>query len=195
MIRIVDIILVLIGIIVLMPFFIIIGLTVLISSRGGVFYLQSRVGRFGKDFTLFKFRSMAVGADKKGLLTVGNNDTRITSVGKFLRKYKLDELPQLVNVLFGQMSIVGPRPEVRKYVDLYDENQMKVLNVRPGITDYASVYYKNENALLALSDKPEELYINQILPDKINLNMRFINNPTLANYFKIIGLTIKEFFC
>jgi len=195
MIRVIDIILVLIGIIVIMPFFIIIGLLVLISSRGGIFYLQTRVGRYGKDFTLLKFRSMTVGSDKKGLLTVGNNDARITSVGKFLRKYKLDELPQLINVLFGQMSIVGPRPEVRKYVDLYDENQLKVLNVRPGITDYASVYYKNESALLALSHEPEELYINEILPAKINLNMKFIDEPSVQNYFKIIGLTIKEIFC
>lgn len=133
---------------------------------------------------------MRVGADKGSLITIGD-DNRITKSGKFIRKYKLDELPQLFNVLKGDMSLVGPRPEVAKYVNLYTKEQRKVLDVRPGITDYASIAYADENHILELSDNPEKTYIEQIMPDKIKLNMQYINNHTVKEYFKIIFLTLK----
>jgi lipopolysaccharide/colanic/teichoic acid biosynthesis glycosyltransferase len=132
---------------------------------------------------------MRVGADKKGLLTVGDRDPRVTRSGFFLRKYKLDELPQLVNVFVGQMSVVGPRPEVRRYVDLYNENQKRILNVKPGITDYASLYYIDENEILAQSSDPENTYIQEIMPAKIELNFKYIDNQSIKEYFKIIFLT------
>ena len=144
------------------------------------------------DFKLFKFRTMVPGADSKGLLTVGGRDPRITPLGYFLRKYKFDELPQLLNVLKGDMSFVGPRPEVRKYVDLYSTEQKRVLEVRPGITDEASLQYFNENELLASSANPEELYIKEIMPAKIKLNMGYINNPSLTHYFRIIIKTLLK---
>lgn len=135
---------------------------------------------------------MFINSDKKGLITVGNNDVRITKVGKFIRRYKLDELPQLINVLIGTMSIVGPRPEVEKYVFKYTDEQKKVLSVKPGITDYASIVYKNENRELSEQKNPEQYYIMHIIPKKIELNNIFIQEPTLINYFKIILLTLKE---
>lgn len=148
-----------------------------------------RVGRYGKDFYVYKFRSMRVGADKQGLITVGGRDPRITRIGYFIRKYKLDELPQLFNVLKGDMSLVGPRPEVRKYVDLYTEEQRKVLSVRPGITDYASIEYVDENTILGQADDADKAYVELIMPDKIRYNMKYINNRSLKEYFKIIFLT------
>ena len=135
---------------------------------------------------------MRVGSDKKGLLTVGGRDNRITKTGYFIRKYKLDELPQLINVFIGDMSLVGPRPEVRKYVDLYNSEQLKVLSVKPGITDYASIQYSNENELLAKSQDPEMTYIEEIMPDKLNLNMRYINESGVFTDVKIIVKTIKK---
>ncbi len=129
-------------------------------------------------------------SDKLGLLTVGGRDPRITNIGFHLRKYKIDELPQLINVLIGDMSLVGPRPEVKKYVDLYDQEQLKVLTVRPGITDDASVFFKNENEMLANSTDPERTYIREIIPHKILLNQNFIENPSVINYFRIIIKTI-----
>lgn len=154
--------------------------------------MQKRVGRNNKDFTIYKFRTMKTGSDKKGLLTVGGRDSRITSVGYFLRKYKLDELPQLFNVLFGDMSLVGPRPEVRKYVDLYNEEQKKILLVKPGITDYASLEYFSENELLGKSSNPEETYIKEIMPAKLELNKRYISEAGLITDLKIIGRTLKK---
>lgn len=154
--------------------------------------MQKRVGKGGEDFSLVKFRTMKTNSDKKGLLTVGSRDARITKVGYFLRKYKIDELPQLINVLNGTMSLVGPRPEVRKYVELYNENQKSILNVKPGITDYASIEYFNENDLLAKSDNPEQTYINEVMPAKIELNKKYIDNPTIVADFKIILLTLKK---
>ena len=154
--------------------------------------MQTRVGLNNKDFKLFKFRSMAVGSDKKGLLTVGENDSRITKVGIFIRKYKLDEFAQLLNVLKGDMSLVGPRPEVRKYVELYNEQQLMVLSIKPGITDYASIEYSNENEVLAKSDNPEKTYIDEVMPHKLELNMKFISNASITNYLRIIFLTIKK---
>jgi lipopolysaccharide/colanic/teichoic acid biosynthesis glycosyltransferase len=133
---------------------------------------------------------MRTDADKAGLLTVGGSDSRITRAGLFIRKYKLDELPQLINVLLGEMSLVGPRPEVRKYTDMYTEDQKLVLNVRPGITDWASIEFRNENEILGKSDNPEKTYIEQIMPIKIELNNRFIQHPSLGHYFKIIFKTI-----
>ncbi|MFY9311417.1 MAG: sugar transferase [Bacteroidia bacterium] len=191
--RLFDIILSIIGLIILAPFFIIIALLIVLDSRGGVFYRQVRVGLNGKDFYLFKFRSMRTDADKKGLLiTVGGRDSRITRMGYFIRKYKVDELPQLINVLFGDMSLVGPRPEVRRYVDMYNEEQKKVLTVKPGITDYASIEYSNENELLGKAADPEKVYIEEIMPAKLRLNLRYIAEQGLATDLKIIFKTIAK---
>ena len=178
------------GIIILSPLLIFIGLWVGLSSKGGVFYKQIRVGRNNKDFKLYKFRSMRVNSDKQGLLTVGSKDSRITKAGYFIRKYKIDELPQLFNVLKGDMSFVGPRPEVRRYVDLYSKEQMKVLSVRPGITDPASIKYRNENDILSSASNPEEYYIQHIMPDKLKINIDYINKRTFVKDIKIIFQTI-----
>jgi lipopolysaccharide/colanic/teichoic acid biosynthesis glycosyltransferase len=189
-----DIICSLLGIIILSPFLILISLLVLFGSTGGIFYIQTRVGKNGKDFFLFKFRTMHTGSDKKGLLTVGARDSRITRTGFFLRKYKLDELPQLFNVLFGSMSLVGPRPEVRKYVEIYNDEQKKVLGVKPGITDYASIEYVNENEILAKSENPEETYIREIMPDKLQLNLKYIREKSFLTDLKIIFRTLTKIF-
>lgn len=190
--RLFDILFAGIGLVVLSPLLTVLYLLVCIESPGGGFYRQKRVGKNGKDFWLYKFRSMRKGADKKGLITVGGHDSRITHTGYFIRKYKLDELPQLFNVLRGDMSLVGPRPEVRKYVDMYTSEQRKVLNVRPGITDYASIEYADENIILGQSANPDKTYIEQIMPDKIRLNMKYIANHSIGEYFKIIFLTFKK---
>lgn len=192
--RLFDIIASLIGIIILCPIFFLIFLAVALNSGFPVFYLQTRVGKGNIDFKLFKFRTMFTDADKKGLLTVGGRDPRITPVGYFLRKYKLDELPQLFNVLFGSMSLVGPRPEVRKYVDMYNDEQKKVLSVQPGITDYASLDYINENDLLAKSQNPEETYIKEVMPAKLQLNLKYIQEAGLATDLKLIFKTIGKIF-
>lgn len=192
MIRFFDFILSLVGLVVLAPIFIVLAIWIKIDSKGPVFYKQVRVGQNGIDFGLFKFRSMVVDADKKGLITVGGRDPRITRSGYFIRKYKLDELPQLINVLVGDMSLVGPRPEVRKYVELYDDDQNKVLSVKPGITDYASIEYMDENEILGKSTDPEKTYIEEIMPEKIKHNMKYIKNRSLMEYFKIIFLTVLK---
>lgn len=192
--RVIDIFASAFMLILLFPFGLVIALFIACDSRGGVFYRQSRVGRNNRDFTLYKFRTMRTDADRLGLLTVGARDSRITRVGYYLRKYKIDELPQLLNILVGDMSFVGPRPEVRKYVDLYNDEQKKVLSVRPGLTDYASIAYINENEILEKADDKEQTYINEIMPEKIKLNMKFIQNSSLCQYFKIIFLTIKSIF-
>lgn len=188
--RIIDIIASGCGLLVLSPIFLILAIWIKLDSKGPVFYRQIRVGKNGKDFRIFKFRSMVIHADKGSLITVGGRDPRVTRSGYYIRKYKLDELAQLINVFIGDMSIVGPRPEVRKYVDLYTEDQMKVLKVRPGITDYASIEYMDENVLLEKSSDPDKTYIKEIMPAKIELNMRYINNPSLFEYFKLIFLTL-----
>lgn len=190
MLRFLDTLFSFVGLIVLSPILLILCLWVKFDSAGPIFYIQKRVGLNGRDFNLFKFRSMRVNADKLGLLTVGGRDPRITNSGYIIRKYKLDELPQLFNVLKGEMSLVGPRPEVRKYVDLYTSDQRQVLQVRPGITDEASIKYKNENDLLATSDNPEKTYIEEIMPAKLELNKKFIQNRSMVNYFSIILRTI-----
>jgi len=173
-------------------FFLIIALLIKLGSKGPVFYMQTRVGLNSRDFKIFKFRTMQMNADKAGLLTVGGRDPRVTPIGYFLRKYKLDELPQLLNVLFGSMSLVGPRPEVRKYVDLYNVEQQKVLSVKPGITDYASIEYSEENELLAKSNDPERTYIDEIMPAKLLLNQKYIAEKSLTTDIKIIWLTFKK---
>jgi lipopolysaccharide/colanic/teichoic acid biosynthesis glycosyltransferase len=192
MIRFFDLLFSLVGLVLLSPLLIIVYLFIILESRGSGFYTQQRVGLNGIDFKLFKFRSMAVGSDKKGLITIGGNDTRITNIGLFIRKFKIDELPQLFNVLVGDMSIVGPRPEVRKYVDLYTKGQRKVLNVKPGITDYASIEYVNENEILGKADDPHKMYIEEIMPAKIKLNIKYIENKSLKEYFNIIFLTFLK---
>lgn len=180
------------GILFLIPFFVIISLIQIISSGLPIFYFQTRVGKNNIDFKLFKFRTMNLNADKHGLLTVGGRDPRVTKLGYYLRKYKLDELPQLFNVLFGTMSLVGPRPEVRKYVDMYNALQLNVLFVKPGITDYASLEFINENELLALSIEPEKTYINDIMPKKLALNLKYIKNQNIMVDLKIITQTILK---
>lgn len=188
--RLFDIVCSFLGLVFLSWLFVIVSLWVGLSSKGGVFYRQRRVGRFGKDFTLWKFRSMRVNSDTKGLLTVGGRDSRITSAGVFIRKYKLDELPQLFNVLKGDMSFVGPRPEVRKYVDLYTEEQMRVLSVRPGITSPASIKYRNENDILAQEDAPEKYYIDVIMQDKLAIELDYIDHQSMITDIKLIFQTI-----
>lgn len=178
------------GLIVLSPLFIILAIWIKLDSKGPIFYKQSRVGQYNKDFLLYKFRSMRVGSDKKGLITVGNRDPRITRSGYFIRKYKLDEFPQLINVLIGDMSLVGPRPEVRKYVDLYTEEQMHVLDVKPGITDLASIRYRNENEILENAENPDEYYINVVMQDKLKINLEYISNHS---FWYDIALIFKTF--
>lgn len=192
MIRLFDILFSTIGLLVLSPLFLIIYILIIIESKGGGFYSQTRVGKNGIPFAIYKFRSMRTDSDKHGLITVGGRDPRITRIGYYIRKYKIDELPQLWNVLVGDMSLVGPRPEVQKYVDLYTEEQRKVLSVRPGITDYASIEYVDENILLAKSDDPDKTYVEVVMPAKIILNMKYINNKSLKEYFKIIFLTLAK---
>jgi len=189
MIRILDIVFALVGIIILFPLMVIIYILVIMESRGGGFFIQNRVGKNGIDFKLLKFRSMRMGSEKKGLITVGKKDRRLTKVGSFIRKFKLDELPQLFNVLKGDMSLVGPRPEVRKYIELYSPQQLMVLSVRPGITDYASIEYVDENSILGSAIDPEKVYIEEIIPEKIRLNMKYIRNQSIQEYFHIIFLT------
>ena len=174
------------------PFGVIISLSILITSKGGVFYIQERIGKKLKPFGLLKFRTMVIGSDSKGALTVGTNDIRITTIGRLLRKFKLDEFPQFINVLLGHMSIVGPRPEVKEYVDLYNEEQLEVLNVKPGITDIASLEYFNENELLGRSSDPQKTYIEEVLPAKIELNKQYLRNPSLLSDIKIMWRTFLK---
>lgn len=189
--RIFDIIASGLGILLLCPLFIAIALWIKLDSKGPILYKQQRVGRNNKDFTLYKFRSMRIGADRCGLITVGERDPRVTYSGYLIRKYKLDELPQLINVFLGDMSLVGPRPEVRKYVELYSKEQMNVLSVRPGITDMASVLYRNENELLGRVEDPEQYYREVIMKDKLNINLDYIRQCSFLYDMKLILLTIK----
>jgi lipopolysaccharide/colanic/teichoic acid biosynthesis glycosyltransferase len=163
-----------------------------LESKGGIFYRQERIGLNGKPFLILKFRSMRKNADKMGKLTVGMRDSRITRSGYFLRKYKLDEFPQFVNVLMGQMSVVGPRPEVKEYVDLYTEDQKEILQVKPGITDLASIEYFNENELLGNSEDPYKTYIEVIMPMKIEMNKKYLDNPSLKTDLSIMWQTFRK---
>jgi len=194
MIRFFDILFSSLGLIILSPLFLILAVWIKLDSKGPIFYKQLRVGKNDRDFYLLKFRTMVVDADKNGLITVGERDPRVTRAGYFFRKYKLDELPQLVNVLQGNMSLVGPRPEVRKYVEMYTPEQRKVLSVKPGLTDYASILYIDENKVLAKSDDPERTYIDIIIPEKIRYNIKYIEHQSVKEYFKIIFLTISRIF-
>ncbi len=192
MIRFFDILFSLLGLIILFPVFLLIAIAIKFESKGPIFYLQERVGKDSKVFKLYKFRSMYVNSDRLGLITIGSNDNRITRTGRFIRKFKLDELPQLINVLIGSMSIVGPRPEVLKYVNLYTENQTKVLSIKPGITDFASIYFKDENDILSTQNDPENYYIKRLIPQKIRLNKIYINNYNVKTYFLIIFRTLSS---
>jgi len=190
--RIFDVVFAILCLVLFSPLLILIAILIKLDSKGPVIFKQIRVGRNMKDFHLAKFRTMYVTQGSNSLLTIGNRDNRITRIGYWLRKYKLDELPQLLNVLKGQMSFVGPRPEVRKYVNLYNEEQRYVLSVKPGITDWASVEFCNENELLKHAEDPETYYIERIIPAKIKQNMRYINHNDILTDFKIIWLTINR---
>ena len=189
--RIFDIVASGIGLILLSPLFVILAIWSKCDSIGPVFYKQVRVGRNNMDFQLFKFRSMRVGSDKKGLITVGGHDPRITRSGYYIRKYKLDEFPQLINVFKGDMSLVGPRPEVRKYVDMYTEEQMHVLDVRPGITDLASIRYRNENELLERVNDPDKYYVEVIMPDKLRINLEYVARHSFTFDIRLIFQTFR----
>ena len=189
--RIFDIVASGIGLILLSPLFVILAIWIKCDSIGPVFYKQVRVGRNNMDFQLFKFRSMRVGSDKKGLITVGGHDPRITRSGYYIRKYKLDEFPQLINVFKGDMSLVGPRPEVRKYVDMYTEEQMHVLDVRPGITDFASIRYRNENELLERVNDPDKYYVEVIMPDKLRINLEYVARHSFTFDIRLIFQTFR----
>lgn len=188
--RILDIVFSSFGIILFSPIFLLISFLIVIDSKGGVLYYQTRVGKDNVDFNLLKFRTMKIDSDSNGLLTLGNRDHRITRIGYYLRKTKIDEFPQLINIIKGEMSIVGPRPEVRKYVNMYNETQKKVLSIRPGLTDYASLAYINESELLAAENDPESFYILKVMPHKIELNLHYIQNNTILKDFKIILKTL-----
>lgn len=178
------------GLVVLSPLFLILAIWIKLDSKGPVFYRQVRVGRGNKDFRIFKFRSMRVGADKGSLVTIGGHDPRITRSGYFIRKFKFDELPQLINVFVGDMSLVGPRPEVRHYVDYYTPEQMHVLDVRPGITDPASIKFRNENELMEKAEDPEKYYIEVIMQEKIRLYLEYVEKQ---GFFYDLGLILKTF--
>jgi lipopolysaccharide/colanic/teichoic acid biosynthesis glycosyltransferase len=192
--RLFDIIFSLIILLMVLIPFVIVALAITFDSKGGVFFHQVRVGKNGVHFRLHKFRTMRPATESLGQLTVGNRDPRITSIGFFLRKYKLDELPQLFNILKGEMSVVGPRPEVPKYVALYSKEQLHVLSVRPGLTDFASIDFVDENAILAESKDPEKSYIEEIMPLKLNLNLRYVKEMSMATDLKIIVGTFRAIF-
>lgn len=180
------------GLVALSPLFLVLAVWIKADSRGPVFYRQTRVGRHNRDFRLFKFRSMRPDSDKLGLITVGGRDPRVTRSGYYIRKYKLDEFPQLINVFVGDMSLVGPRPEVRRYVDMYTPEQMRVLDVRPGITSLASIRYRNENDILAATSDPERAYIEQVMPDKLAIDLEYVERASLATDIVLIFRTFKE---
>lgn len=178
------------GLLVLSPILILVEICIKLDSKGPVFYRQVRVGRHNQDFRIFKFRSMRVGADKGSLVTIGGRDPRVTRSGYYIRKFKIDELPQLINVFLGDMSLVGPRPEVRHYVNYWTPEQMRVLDVRPGITDPASIKFRNENELMEKAENPENYYINVIMQEKIKLYLEYVDNHS---FWGDIGLIFKTF--
>ncbi len=189
--RIFDIVFSSIGLVVLSPMFAVIWIMIKLDSSGPVIFKQKRVGKDNQDFTLLKFRTMKQFSEQGGPLTIGMKDKRVTRLGHVLRKYKLDEFPQLFNVLRGEMTLVGPRPEVRKFVKFYDEDQKKVLSVKPGITDMASILYKNENELLGSVQDPEKFYIEKVMPEKIRYNLDYINERSVFKDFKVILKTLN----
>jgi lipopolysaccharide/colanic/teichoic acid biosynthesis glycosyltransferase len=189
--RLFDIISSFIVFVILSPVFLIVSIWIKLDSKGGIFYKQKRVGKDQIEFGLFKFRTMRPNSDQIKI-TVGDRDPRVTEVGYYLRKYKLDELPQLINILRGEMSVVGPRPEVSQYVNLYTENQLKVLSVKPGLSDLATLEYVHESEILAKSDNPEQTYINDIMPDKLKLNLEYIEKQSFLLDLKIIFKTFAR---
>lgn len=190
--RIFDILVSATALLLLLPLLLVLAVAVALGSQGGAFFRQTRVGKDGRTFQLLKFRSMRPGSEAQGQITVGGRDPRITGIGQFLRKTKLDELPQLWNVLIGDMSIVGPRPEVPKYVALYTPEQRRVLSVRPGITGMASIAYINENEVLGRSADPERTYIEEVMPAKLELDLQYVNKPGVLTDLRIIGRTIGK---
>lgn len=194
--RIFDIVSSGLGLIVLSPLFLVLAIWIKMDSKGPVFYRQVRVGYKNKDFRIFKFRSMRVGADKGSLVTIGGHDPRVTRSGYFIRKFKFDELPQLINVFVGDMSLVGPRPEVRHYVDYWTSEQMHVLDVRPGITDPASIKFRNENELMERAENPEKYYIEVIMQEKIKLYLEYVEKHSflydLELIFKTFWVIVSE---
>lgn len=178
------------GLVLLAPLFVVIAVWIKLDSRGPIFFRQIRVGRFGKTFKIYKFRTMVAGAESKGRQITAGDDSRITRAGRILRKHKLDELPQLINVLKGEMSLVGPRPEVPKYVEMFKENYQVILGVTPGITDFASLKFRQESALLHTANDPESLYIREILPEKIRLAKEYVANASLLLDIKVILMTL-----
>ena len=177
------------GLLLLSPLFLLVAIWIKLDSPGPVFYRQVRVGRYNRDFRIFKFRSMRVGADKGSLVTIGGRDPRVTRSGYFIRKFKVDELPQLINVFIGDMSLVGPRPEVRHYVDYWTKEQLHVLDVRPGITDPASIKFRNENELLEKAEDPEKYYIEVIMQEKLRLYLEYVENHSFWYDIKLIFQT------
>ena len=189
--RVFDIVASGLGLIVLSPLFLVLAIWIKLDSKGPVFYRQVRVGYKNKDFRIFKFRSMRVGADKGSLVTIGGHAPRVTRSGYFIRKFKFDELPQLINVFVGDMSLVGPRPEVRHYVNYWTPDQMHVLDVRPGITDPASIKFRNENEMMEKAENPEDYYINVIMQDKIRLYLEYVENASFLYDLKLIFKTFR----
>lgn len=192
--RIADVVLSSLGLILLFPILGIVGLCIVLESKGGMFFRQERVGKDRKNFYLLKFRSMHQNAESMGQLTVGSRDQRITRMGYFIRKYKIDELPQLLNVVIGDMSLVGPRPEVPKYVNKYTEEQLSLLSIRPGITDFASLYYFEEADLLAQAEHPERTYLEEVLPKKLSFSLLYMKQKSLSKDIKVILVTILRLF-
>lgn len=184
-----DLTIAIVVLIVFLPLFLIVGILIMIESKGGIFFKQERIGKDLIPFNILKFRTMYVNAEAKGKLTVGSKDSRITKIGFWIRKYKIDELPQFINVAKGEMSIVGPRPEVSKYVNLYSNIQKKVLSIKPGITDYASLKYFEENKLLGKSLNPEETYVKEIMPEKLKINLEYLEKNSFKNDLIIIWKT------
>ena len=190
--RLFDVVFSVTGLILLFPILLLISIIIKLDSKGPVLFIQGRVGKNNSDFSIYKFRTMRVQSDKKGLLTLGNNDSRITKMGYFLRRYKIDEFPQLINILKGDMSFVGPRPELRYYVNFYNKDDMKIFKVRPGITGLASLKYRNEVELLKAAKDPEEFFIKTIIPDKLKYNKEYISKRNFFFDLKLIGLTIVK---
>ena len=190
--RLFDVVFSVIGLILLLLVLLLISILIKLDSKGPVLFIQGRVGKNNEDFNIYKFRTMRVQSDIKGLLTLGNNDSRITKMGYFLRRYKIDEFPQLINILKGDMSFVGPRPELRYYVNFYNEDDMNIFKVRPGIAGLASLKYRNEVELLKAAKDPEEFFIKTIIPDKLNYNKEYISKRNFFFDLKLIGLTIVK---
>ncbi|MCR8667625.1 sugar transferase [Aestuariibaculum sp. M13] len=190
--RIFDIVFSFLSLVLFTPLLLLLALLIRLDSKGPVIFKQSRVGKMNKDFNIFKFRTMIVNSEDKNLLTLGNNDKRITKLGCILRKYKLDELPQLINVLIGDMSFVGPRPELRHYVNLYSQSDLEVLAVKPGVTGLASIKYRHEAELLKSAENPEKFYIHSIMPDKLKLNKEYIKKRSLLFDIKLLLQTFTK---